>query len=1507
VSSATGAAEQPAGTVDEVPRVQDEPAAGEGMTPASDRGRAALGYLALAVLAYVPVLRSDPGKVAADTKQYLYLDPTRVLERAAYMWDPHIGMGTVTHQNIGYLFPMGPYFWLFDKLGSPDWFAQRIWLGSILFFAGAGVLYLLRTFGLRGPGVVVAALAYMFTPYTLDYSARISALLLPFAALPWLIGLTRKALRDGGWRYPAIFALVVQLVGGVNATALIFAGVGPVLWLLYAWLVDRAAGWRRVLAATARIAVLTLFTSLWWMAGLQMQGAYGLDILRYTETVRAVATASFPNEILRGLGYWFFYGSDRLGPWIESAGQYTQRPSVLLAGYGLVILSLLAAGLLRWRHRFFFVALLLVGMIIAVGPSPYADPTPLGSVFKALATSSSAGLALRSTARAVPLVVLALTVLLGLGVNTAFRALRGRGLTWLGGAVVAFVVLLIALNLPALFDGSWYGKNLERPETVPAYWTEATQALDRGPHTTRVLEEPGADFAAYTWGNTVDPITPGLMDRPYLARELIPYGTAGTADLLNAFDGRFQEGVAEPGGVVDVLRRMGIGAVLLRNDIQYQRYDLVRPHELDRVFKSIPGLGAPTAYGPPSPVSAGKTPPAGSRAEDEISLGSPPNEPLLSPVVVYPVDDPRPIVRAESARRSLMIAGDGEGMVDAANAGLLAGAGIARYSASYPDASELRDAIAPDATLVLTDQNRARSRIWSAVHENVGYTEQAGEKPVADDPNNNQLPLFPGQSDDALTTTQQRGIKSIQASAYGNTITYTPEDRAVRALDGDLETAWRAAALGKAVGQFIRLQLDEAITTDHVNLVQPVNGGRNRWITEVDLTFDGEDKQTFALDASSRSPEGQTVSFPTRRFSTLQIRVAAASDRRKYLFGSADGVGFAEIRLRDRNADHDVRADEVVQMPRDLLAAVGADSAGHPLVILMTREALRSVPPRTDPERAIVRTFDLPGERTFALTGTASVNPESSDATIDRAIGVRSPVGAEASESLPGCLRCRASAAADGDPTTAWQTPFVGVTGQWVQFETPRPITFDRMRLQVVADGRHSVPTQLELDVDGSVRQLTLPPIRDRESEDNATVTVPLRFPAVTGARIRVTIAGVRTQLATRESTADTVSAPAGIAEVGIAGLRTGIPPASVARACRSDLLTIDGHPFPVRVSGATAGASGFGRLAVTACDPARPDREPVVRLGAGSHDVRTAMGVDRGVQLDRVVLASAAGDGALAVDDGRVTGLGTAPLPGPQVTVTRDGETRMRVHVAGAEEPFWLVLGQSQSPGWKATVGGGDSLGASQMVDGYANGWLVSDPAREFDVVLEWTPQRRVWTAIWISVASVLACIGIACVGFVRARRRVRTDASDPRDADARLEWPVPARGMTTRPARVRVVVPLLAGLVAALIFAPWAGVLVALLLLGMQWRPRLRVVFVLGPSLLLALAAAYILYLQRHFQFPALFEWPTLFPYARPLGWLAVVFLAADVVQETFGGAGESAGGARVDRRGGAAGVDP
>ncbi len=470
------------------------------LMPARWRGRCQ--HIALALVAYVPLLFTHRGEVGADTKTYLYLDPGRLLAKAPYMWDSGTGLGTVTHQTLGYLFPMGPYYWLMQTLGFPDWVAQRIWLGTILFAAGAGVLFLMRAMGWRASeptlarGMVVAAAVYMLSPYVLDYAARISVILLPWAALPWLIGMAMRAAREGGWKWPAWFAVVIALVGGVNATALLFAGIGPVLWLVYAMFVTKEIEVRRAMAAIGRIGALTLGVSFWWIAGLWAQGKYGIPILRYTETYETVAKVSNAPELLRGLGYWFFYGDDKLGPWIEPSVAYTQHLWLIGAGYLLAIGGLLAAGALRWKQRGFFVVLLAVGTLIAVGANPFDHPSPYGSIFSRFA-HMDLGLALRSTPRAVPLIILSLAVLLGAGT----RALaRWRPTLGLGVAITAVAVAVV--NLPPLFTGQMVANNLQRPEDIPAYWQQDASYLQSQGDATRVLELPGLGLRVRTDGAT---------------------------------------------------------------------------------------------------------------------------------------------------------------------------------------------------------------------------------------------------------------------------------------------------------------------------------------------------------------------------------------------------------------------------------------------------------------------------------------------------------------------------------------------------------------------------------------------------------------------------------------------------------------------------------------------------------------------------------------------------------------------------------------------------------------------------------------------------------------------------------------------------------------------------------------------------------------------------------------------------------------------------------------------
>src|SRR5262249_1891131 len=158
----------------------------------------------------------------------------------------------------------------------------------------------------------------------------------------------------------------------------------------------------------------------------------------------------------------------------------------------------------------------------------------------------------------------------------------------------------------------------------------------------------------------------------------------------------------------------------------------------------------------------------------------------------------------------------------------------------------------------------------------------------------------------------------------------------------------------------------------HVNLVQQLTGGHNRWISDITLRFDGKDAVHATLGESSHHSTGQTVSFPARTFHTFEITVDGTSDRRTSLFGTPAAVGFAGIRRRDQHATHDVRAREVEQMPTDLMNALGPAVEQHDLVLVMRRDAVRPVPPRAQPELSIDRRFVLPSDRLFALTGNAS-------------------------------------------------------------------------------------------------------------------------------------------------------------------------------------------------------------------------------------------------------------------------------------------------------------------------------------------------------------------------------------------------------------------------------------------------------------------------------------------------------------------------------------------------------
>ena len=77
---------------------------------------------------------------------------------------------------------------------------------------------------------------------------------------------------------------------------------------------------------------------------------------------------------------------------------------MIALSFGVPLAALVAADMLRWRYRAYFVVLIIVGTIVGVGAWPYDDPSLFGRAFKTFANDSSLGLAFRNTPRVVPLV-----------------------------------------------------------------------------------------------------------------------------------------------------------------------------------------------------------------------------------------------------------------------------------------------------------------------------------------------------------------------------------------------------------------------------------------------------------------------------------------------------------------------------------------------------------------------------------------------------------------------------------------------------------------------------------------------------------------------------------------------------------------------------------------------------------------------------------------------------------------------------------------------------------------------------------------------------------------------------------------------------------------------------------------------------------------------------------------------------------------------------------------------
>lgn len=1130
--------------------------------PRTDRRAVAL----LALLAYIPALSSSPGRMPSDTKLYLYLDPGRLMSQAPYAWDTSQFGGWVPHQVISYLWPAGPFYWIFERLGAPDWVAHRLWLGSIFLLAGWGMLTLARALELPTSAAVVAALVYQCTPFIVPYVSRTSLMLMPWASLGWVTVAVLRLLRTGSWRWAAIAALIIGTVGGINATAVLMVVPAPVLLVVWE-LAHRRLDWSVAWRATVRLAALSVATSLWWMVMVVLQGRYGADVLAYSETLDVVSYSSTSTEALRSMGYWLAYVTDTGSAATTAALPYMSSVPLVIISFALPLLCLGGMIVTRWRYSGFAATLFVTGLVLAVGFHPYDDPAPLLAPLR----DNGLALALRSSTRALPLVAMGL----GLGAAACVAALHAhrprRG--WM--ATVAVSVLAVA-NLPALWLGRLVDPSLARDQSPPAAWIDAAAELDDPRY--RVLQLPGAEFGAFRWGYTVDPPLAGLAGQPLITRDLLPLGSAGVMDLLYALDNRAQAGTLDPRAVAPVARLLGADHIWVTNDQAFERFRTPRPERFAALLLSVvDGLGEVRPFGDEVANLPAIT------MLDEEALADPLVGTPLAPVLLRSVDDPAPMVAI--VLRPTVVDGSGDGVVDAAAAGWLTGTEPIVY-AGHLTADEL-DRLAPGTLVVVTDSNRDRTLQWRGSQDMVGMTETGG--PGSDglpvDPQDQRLPVFDDETADDQTVAMFEG-GLVTATDYGAPLALLPEYRAAMAVDGNPSTAWLVGRRFPPIGESISVS---SVIGGTLRLVQPQDPMHRMMITEIDVT-DAGGTVRHSLDERSLSPDGQIVDVGAD--GPVTISIAAIAERPDAPSTGTYFVGFAEL---------GPVYPEFIRPPTTMLArAANLDR----LAIVFRRDAVHLTDRwRADPEPVLLRRFDLPTTKRFGLVVTLRLDRRASDAAIDALGGVSGPVS---NRRLAGMPDARAASAFDGDHDTAWISPFAAAKGSALTFEVAAPSS--ATTFSIVQPGTDHFST---------ITALTL---RDASGEISLDVPLPgpdgrsaLSLPRPLQGEVTVTVTGVEPRLTTDRRFGDRFELPVAITEID------GISPAIDAVAvppCRDDLLTIDGVSIALRVDAAAL-------LRGDAVD-AVPCDETTFDLAAGTHRIVSTSGRSTGIDVDTVALATA-------------------------------------------------------------------------------------------------------------------------------------------------------------------------------------------------------------------------------------------------------------------------------------------
>lgn len=1029
-------------------------------------------------------LTQSPGLLVADTKLDLAIAPLDFLGRAAHLWDSEGAFGQLQNQAYGYLWPMGPFFALGDLVDVPGWVVQRLWMALILCVAFVGAAKVARALGVRSDlACLLGGLAFALSPRFLTVLGPSSIEVWPMALAPWvLLPLVIGAERGSARRAAGLSALVIAIVGGVNAAA-----TSAVLPLGALWLLTRSAGPRR---RTLMVwwPLFTFLGTLWWLVPLFLLGGYSPPFLDYIESA---ANTTFPTTLfdsLRGTSNWVPYvdGASR-------AGNDLLRQTHLVTNSAVVLLLGLAGLTLRRNpHRGFLLTGLLVGLfLVTMGHLGQVQ----GWFAPALRDLLDGPLApLRNVHKFDPVIRLPLVIGLAFVVDELVeRGVRASTGTTREAAservnmrllVGTCVLAVLGASLPAALGRITPAGGFV---DVPDYWVAAADWLADEQDEGTALLVPGSSFGTYVWGSPRDEPFQSLAGKPWAVRNAVPLAPAGNIRMLDAVESRLSQGRGGT-GLARLLVRSGVSHVVVRNDLT-RSGDVPDPVLVHQALDDSPGLVRVQTFGP----DIGGAPRIeGDLGKAMVNGGWQDEYPALEVYAVWGVTS-----RVSTTDRPTVVVGGPEDLADLAELGVLDDAPtLLAADEPAPD---------PSSPVILTDGLRAVERNFGRLHDSTSETRTVG-----------QARNLPSRSPDYeigdparwSTWAELDGARAVTASSSQSDANASGAVVAgvmpYAAIDGDPESAWLSGP-GSVLGHWWQLDLEEP---QYLGRTSITVGGQGREVLQVStddwtsplLTFDPGDTRRITVP-------GQTQ--------VLRIEDRSGRPDNRLELAEVSAAGFEVDRVLVLPAlPEGSRAPTAVVLRR-----LGDERSGCARVDDVVRCRVGQARAAEEPG-GFTRRFTLPEEMTVSpeIVVGASVGPD-----WDTYLFSDQPASALASSSVAPDPRSRAVAAVDGDPSTTWIAD-VGDSQPELRLAWLGRRTLTGLTLGVEPGTAARLPETVELTWPGGTRVVS--------PGDDGTVLFPsLRTSQL---RLKVLEAEPATDIAFDGSAS---SVPVGVSELRLFGL----------------------------------------------------------------------------------------------------------------------------------------------------------------------------------------------------------------------------------------------------------------------------------------------------------------------------------------------------------------------------------